>query len=651
MNTRLPSSCFPRLFYSSLVMLALTTLLVRAQAPVDYNDVAVIINENSAVSREIGAYFAERRGIPAQNLIRIAVPERETIDDTEFQDLREQVETYLTENNLSTKINYLVTTKGVPIRVNRSTENETAQTTTKASVDNELTLILGQFANLIGNQGWATHNYVEIPAHFNRTVLPIYLVTRLDAYTKEDVFAMIDNSGPNTLVNKDSVIFVLDRDPNPIDSAFHQSQAIAGQVLKSRGWQVLLNSDSTYITGQKNVLGYASWGSNDHFDHYYTENAIPHNTWSPGALAETFVSTSARSLQPGTSYGQSLIADWLAEGVVGAKGYVFEPFTIALALPHVLFDRYTDESQDTAFNLAESFYMASRTLSWMDLTLGDPKTSIITKMPLRPAPILPPSVSTCRNEPITLRPSNISRGAHYWFKGDSATIAALRLPLDQNHPLWVSGGRTYAPPTNQQETLTYTYVNTNIRGEGIAQITVKVVEAPEPDFSLPADTVNLNEPVTFTDLTTGEGMRRWAFGDGTIRTLNEGEDPTYAYLTEGTFTVTLTIINDGCFRSTTKTIVVRSTTGVEEDSRQETFGLQVAPNPVEDQTVISMEMERPASVTVRIYGADGRLLGEEHRHSPALFQHSISLKGYPAGTYVVEVQAGEKRGTARLLRQ
>ena len=95
--------------------------------------------------------------------------------------------------------------------------------------------------------------------------------------------------------------------------------------------------------------------------------------WLPGALAETFVSTSARSFTLPPTYGQSLIADLIAEGLTGAKGYVYEPFLNAVAHPDILFDRYT-----RGFNLADSYYMASAFMSWMDVVVGDPKTRINT---------------------------------------------------------------------------------------------------------------------------------------------------------------------------------------------------------------------------------------------------------------------------------
>ena len=97
---------------------------------------------------------------------------------------------------------------------------------------------------------------------------------------------------------------------------------------------------------------------------------MPHNDWIPGSLAETYVSTGGRSFNYGTAYGQSLVADIIRDGVTGVKGYVYEPFLDACAHPDILFDAYTQ-----GFSLAESYYMASAFLGWMDCVVGDPKLS------------------------------------------------------------------------------------------------------------------------------------------------------------------------------------------------------------------------------------------------------------------------------------
>ncbi len=104
------------------------------------------------------------------------------------------------------------------------------------------------------------------------------------------------------------------------------------------------------------------------FDNIRLFEIKPHNTWVPGAIAETFVSTGGRSFNIGTSYGQSLVADLIREGVSGVKGYVYEPYLTAIAHPDILFDRYT-----LGYNLAESYWYASQLYGWMGTVIGDPK--------------------------------------------------------------------------------------------------------------------------------------------------------------------------------------------------------------------------------------------------------------------------------------
>jgi hypothetical protein len=75
------------------------------------------------------------------------------------------------------------------------------------------------------------------------------------------------------------------------------------------------------------LMGYCSWGSNDpKFD----EKGYLMLRFNPGAIAETAVSTSARTFLP-TSGGQSLIADLIHGRVTGVKGYCDEPLLQAIA--------------------------------------------------------------------------------------------------------------------------------------------------------------------------------------------------------------------------------------------------------------------------------------------------------------------------------
>ena len=145
---------------------------------------------------------------------------------------------------------------------------------------------------------------------------------------------------------------------------------VAGQKLAAKGIPVLVDRTDTFVGRMGDLAGYSSWGSNDpKFD----AKAYSLLRFAPGALAETAVSTSARTFLP-TTGGQSLIADLISARVTGVKGYCDEPLLQAVASPTILFDRYTN-----GWTLAESFYAASRFVGWEDIVIGDPLCSPYAK--------------------------------------------------------------------------------------------------------------------------------------------------------------------------------------------------------------------------------------------------------------------------------
>jgi len=340
------------------------------QAIASYDDVAVVVNTNSGTSLAIGAYFQNARSIPSVNMVYVSVDTAEEIDTTTFDLLRSQVESHLTISGLTNSINYIVTTKGVPLKVNRGDTISTGSPS--ASVESELMLLLGGYSHYIGANGRITSPYYYQSVHFSRSQFGIYLVTRLDGYTLQQVLDLIDKSGPEVSVSP-AAKYVFDQDPdwNNTLPSLNNYMVSAKNTLESKGKIVELDGSTTYVTDNPDVIGYTSWGSNDHYANLYTQYGQPRNAWAPGAIAETYVSTSGRTFQLPVTYGQSLIADLVAEGISGAKGYVYEPFSSAMAIPYLLFDRYTSN-----YNLAESFGIASRYMSWMGVVIGDPKTTI-----------------------------------------------------------------------------------------------------------------------------------------------------------------------------------------------------------------------------------------------------------------------------------
>ena len=362
-----------RNIYLGLQLLLVGAFISASAQTATYNDVLVVINTASGISDSVGSYFANIHNIPEQNIVRITAPTTEEIDSVQFENLRAQIESALISRNLKDSINYIVTTKGVPLKVLRWTPNA------NSSVESELTLILGPYASYIGQNGRLISPYYNQRQNFTHAQFGIYLVTRLDGYSYSDIKSLIDRSSSIPRSIPSGATFILDEDPTYNTSIPYLNTYLsnAASLLRARGQTCVLDTTTVYLTHQTNVIGYVSWGSNDRNQQYYTTNAIPMNTYLPGAIGETYVSTSARSFATPPTYGQSLIADLIAEGITAVKGYVYEPYSNAMADASILFPMYVD-----GYTVAESYYSSSYFLGWMDVVIGDPKFRLLpTRLP------------------------------------------------------------------------------------------------------------------------------------------------------------------------------------------------------------------------------------------------------------------------------
>ncbi|MGQ9582751.1 MAG: TIGR03790 family protein [Thermoplasmatota archaeon] len=337
---------------------ALAPLPAPARDELNYSDVLLLVNNQSSISTELGRYFKERRGVPDGNVCSISMPTTETISASQFSAIRAEVERFIIDRGLNDSLNYIVTTKGVPHRVSGAAEYY-------ASFDDEISLILGPYAGYIGGNYWLTNPFFGSEERFSRGTAGAFITTRLIGYDLADCMRLVDNAVNSTGARGR---FILDMNPNKDGGGYQAGNdwcREANRTLTARGYNVILESTSYYVQNQRDVAGYASWGSNDG---NAPNHAITNFTWVPGAVGTTYVSTSARSFSYPPSYGQSLIADNIREGITGIHGNVYEPYLTACARPHILLDRYT-----RGWNLAEAFSASMATSSWQNCIVGDPK--------------------------------------------------------------------------------------------------------------------------------------------------------------------------------------------------------------------------------------------------------------------------------------
>ena len=254
---------------------------------IDYSDVAVLINNQSEASRTIGWAFITARNISADRIFifdNSSNPTGETIN-------RDQFNTYFLEpframlaNYNGSDINYLVTSKGIPLRINGGNN--------KASFDQEISLTGGSYDADIDSDWWGNHGYGPLAGkemkEFTRNEYGFFLVTRLTGYTVDTALELIEKAN-NSYGSRGT--HILDLATNRNDSGYkfwNDDLYVANSTLNgTMNLPVYFDEETEFITNLTNVIGYASWGSNDG---NWNMNYLPNGgfdttdaTWSSGS--------------------------------------------------------------------------------------------------------------------------------------------------------------------------------------------------------------------------------------------------------------------------------------------------------------------------------------------------------------------------------
>jgi uncharacterized protein (TIGR03790 family) len=335
-------------------------------------NVLLVVNGNDAVSRQIADYYRPRRSVPVKNVCTIQTTSEEEINwRTYEEEIERPIGECLKKAGLVEKVYYIVTTMGVPLKVDGSGSGQMSE---RASVDSELALLYGKLGGAHYQRAGGVPNpfFMRRDTKFQHPLFPIYLVTRLAAYDLTDVKAMIDRS----LNARNRGKFVIDLQSEKNDQG---NDWLRTAAMLLPGKRVVLDESTKPLYNQTDVIGYASWGSNDT---HRTQRWL-HFQWLPGAIAAEFVSTSARSFKrpPDTwtyttwedrqhffaGSPQGLVADLIHEGATGASGNTYEPYLNACVRPDYLLPAYNQGR-----NLAESYYVAMIYLSWQGVVVGDP---------------------------------------------------------------------------------------------------------------------------------------------------------------------------------------------------------------------------------------------------------------------------------------
>ena len=357
-------------------------------------EVLVVYNANSPVSAAIAKDYAQKRHV--KNMLAVKCTDSalntasETIALADYTaEIANPVSKYLFTHD---KIDFIVLTKGVPLRIRGGLTGEAEQGVALPSLDSYLSAIDyptipgAVKARLAGSgttgSAWI-NRYYNATGPFSHAKYGGYLVTRLDGYTQADAMGLVTQAltaeathpAGNILFDIQPDFGLGDKTTQPTATAsttvteeeawskWHADMLRAADILEASGVPHILDLSPTFVGDQNNLLGYFSYGSNDsHFD----PNAYKSLRFAPGSISDTAVSTSGRTFLP-TKGGQSLMADLIAHGLTCCQGYVGEPILDAISSPTIDLSRYL-----TGSTMAESFYAASKYVGWETVCIGDP---------------------------------------------------------------------------------------------------------------------------------------------------------------------------------------------------------------------------------------------------------------------------------------
>jgi uncharacterized protein (TIGR03790 family) len=322
--------------------------LADALPPRKPSEVLVVINSRSEDSKAIAAHYLEKRGIPAENVCTVSADTKEQVALAAWE---AEVKAPVRECLSKRAYEFIVVTKGLPLRTD---EGPWGGFSTDALL---VTMDMGT------PEPMTVSPYFQKDERFSHAKTHMYLVNRLDGYRREHVLRMIDDAiaarprkGPfllHTAADRSSQYKIPD-----------DALVTANAMLEKKGLHSVLDRSSKFPGGYTNLMGYFSWGDNDP---KYDAKAYHSLRFAPGSIADTFVSTSGRTLSNPADPGQSLIGDLIEQGVTGCKGYVSEPSARSFALADVALERYTH-----GYSFAEAMYMASRFIQYKDMVIGDP---------------------------------------------------------------------------------------------------------------------------------------------------------------------------------------------------------------------------------------------------------------------------------------
>ena len=176
--------------------------------------------------------------------------------------------------------------------------------------------------------------------------------------------------------------------------------------------------------------------------------------------------------------------------------------------------------------------------------------------------------------------------------------------------------------------------------EGVAVDLINIYDCTDIPTASFTYTIDGTE-VIFTNESENATTYEWDFGDNEfLPSTSTEENPTFSYLTDGTYTVSLTATND-CSSITYSTVIDISTSVVENSSYTGIY-----PNPA--STCIYVNVENSDIFSYQIININGQLISSGKSISNG---NAIDIKDLSAGVYYIKISTDNKSFVNQLIKE
>lgn len=372
------------------VLGALLGLVSSAFAEVPPSSVLVLVNDlmppEQGTNKEpasvfLGNRYSEARSIPKENVLHLQLRTDESMPWSEYEaKVVEPVKRFVDKGH--SNIAYIVPVYGVPYKVDNLPSPRISDKYPRDgySLDSFLSATNSTVLRPWLSNPYHAYEVLEEKLRFhlwpNSRGWKQFIVTRLDGPSAESVRRLIDRTiEAETVVTRESGVGYYDyrnlkrkNGSCPDDFGGYctadESVLQAYQLSGQHGFRSVLNDQMVAGSMLKEAPETLwAWG-------WYSENTISGEyQFVPGAVGAQLTSFTANHLRSSTrtSWAGSWVPRWIESGITATWGATNEPYTNGYAFGNILLD-----AMWRGYNFGEASYLASPSLNWMMVFVGDP---------------------------------------------------------------------------------------------------------------------------------------------------------------------------------------------------------------------------------------------------------------------------------------